>query len=324
MVQQALEQVAKGHRSPRSIATPGTEEHPPFVFHVIPVRRSAHDLFFGSEAFLVVTPVGRPTAPPFEVLNALFDLARPALLALEPEKAHGLGIEALERGIHPRQSEPDAPRLAMTVAGLEVPNPIGIAAGFDKDARVPDAVLAMGASSFEDARDVALFEFLYSTGCRVSEVVGVDVTDVDLRGGTARVTGKGRKERIVFLGRRAREALTAYLGLRKQRVRAESGARALFLNARGARLTARGIRYLLQRRLARMHFPRPATPHTFRHSFATHIINRGADIRVVQELLGHASLSTTQVYTHVGIDRLKKVYREAHPHARDRGRSGDE
>jgi len=214
----------------------------------------------------------------------------------------------------------------------ETANPFGGIRGVRAGGKLPsvlfetetDAVLAMHGASFEDARDLALFEFLYSTGCRVSEAVGVDVTDVDLRGGRARVTGKGRKERIVFLGKSARETLTAYLTLRKHRVRAEHGARALFLNARGARLTARGVRYLLQRRLAEMHFPRPATPHTFRHSFATHILNRGADIRVVQELLGHASLSTTQVYTHVGIDRLKKVYREAHPHARERGRSGNE
>jgi integrase/recombinase XerC/integrase/recombinase XerD len=158
-------------------------------------------------------------------------------------------------------------------------------------------------------RDRALFEFLYSTGCRISEAVSLDVTDLDLPAGSVKVAGKGGKERVVFLGSVAAEVLKQYLIRRAGAGRP----RALFLNRKGQRLTARGARYILSRHIKKLAFSKNVTPHTFRHSFATHILNRGADIRVVQELLGHASLSTTQIYTHVGLDRLKKVHRQAHP-----------
>ncbi len=178
-----------------------------------------------------------------------------------------------------------------------------------------------GAEGFWKVRDRAVLETLYSTGCRISELVSLDLSDLDLKNRAARVMGKGSKERNVFLGAEALAALRGYLAERQRHVRAGSAAadadaeRALFLNQRGRRITDRGVRFVLSAYLRSANLGKKVTPHTFRHSFATHLLDRGADIRAVQELLGHASLSTTQVYTHVGLERLKKVYRRAHPHA---------
>jgi integrase/recombinase XerC/integrase/recombinase XerD len=177
-----------------------------------------------------------------------------------------------------------------------------------------------GRWSFRDVRDRSVFEFLYSTGARVDEATSLNIGDVDFRRGQVRVRGKGGKERMVFLGPVATATLKEYLQLRKDGAGpiAQEG-EALFLNLRGGRLTNRGVRYILNRYTRERGWTKPVTPHTFRHSFATHVLDAGADVRVVQELLGHASLSTTQVYTHVGLEKLRKVYRQAHPHAR-RGR----
>jgi tyrosine recombinase XerC len=165
-------------------------------------------------------------------------------------------------------------------------------------------------------RDHAVLEVLYSTGCRVSELVALDLADLDLATGTARVTGKGDKERNVFLGGSALSSLREYLSRRTGRTAADAdSSAALFMNQRGRRITDRGVRFILAGWLVQADLGKRVTPHTFRHSFATHLLDRGADIRAVQELLGHASLSTTQIYTHVGLERLKKVYRRAHPHA---------
>jgi integrase/recombinase XerC len=170
---------------------------------------------------------------------------------------------------------------------------------------------------FRRLRDRTVLEFLYSTGCRIGELVALDVTDLNLKDRTATVMGKGSKERTVFIGGAALAALREYLSYRKLRaLRDADSQRALFLNAKGARLTDRGVRFILSSYLQTARLGKRVTPHTFRHSFATHLINRGADIRAVQELLGHSSLSTTQVYTHVGLERLKKVYGRSHPHAR--------
>ncbi|MGO9308202.1 MAG: tyrosine recombinase XerC [Spirochaetia bacterium] len=172
---------------------------------------------------------------------------------------------------------------------------------------------------FWKLRDRAVLETLYSTGCRISELVSLDFHDVDLKNHTARVMGKGARERNLFLGAAAVEVLRSYMTLRPLHARpsaAGEAAGALFINQRGGRVTDRGVRFILGEYLARANLGKRVTPHTFRHSFATHLLDRGADIRAVQELLGHASLSTTQVYTHVGMEKLKKVYRRAHPHAR--------
>lgn len=173
-------------------------------------------------------------------------------------------------------------------------------------------------------RDRAILEVLYGAGLRVSECCGLDLGDVQRDGAVALVRvrrGKGRKERIVPLGSRALAALDAYLvarpALRDPRTGAQDGA-ALFLNARGGRLTPRSVERRLQRYVARAGTPR-ATPHALRHSFATHLLDGGADLRAIQELLGHASLASTQVYTKVSVDHLMAVYDAAHPHARRKG-----
>ena len=161
-------------------------------------------------------------------------------------------------------------------------------------------------------RDQALLEVLYSAGTRVAELVGLNVEDVDMDTGTATVLGKGRKERVVLLGTKAVEALRTYVG--------EEGAKRgpLFRNRRGGRLTARSVERIVAKECQALeNFP-TITPHTLRHSFATHLLDGGADLRAIQELLGHASLSTTQRYTHVALDRLMEAYDKAHPRAHDK------
>lgn len=165
-------------------------------------------------------------------------------------------------------------------------------------------------------RDRAILETLYSAGVRVSELIGLNVADVDLSDGVAVVRGKGKKERLALLGDPARAALTTWLADRKD-ILAESGRdnAAVFLNRSGGRLTTRSVGRLLARHLKRAGLDPRTTPHTLRHSFATHMLDAGADIRGVQELLGHKSLTTTQVYTHVTTKRLQQSYHKAHPRA---------
>ncbi len=179
-----------------------------------------------------------------------------------------------------------------------------------------DKFLSKEGNSFLEIRNHALFEVLYSTGCRVAELVSLKRTQWAWGVSRFRIVGKGKKERFVFLGKKAQEALARYVPLRDERVSlyANREEPALFINALGRKLTPRGVAYLLRKRMEELGIQKHASPHTIRHSFATHILNRGADIRIVQELLGHASLSTTQVYTHIGIDTLKDLYIRAHPH----------
>jgi integrase/recombinase XerC/integrase/recombinase XerD len=179
-------------------------------------------------------------------------------------------------------------------------------------------VLDTAATGFLALRNRALFEFLYTTGCRVSEAVKCNLTDIDFNKGQTRVVGKGNKERMIFIGKTAREVLSAYIAQRRYHVRTDNidAGNALFINKKGTRMTTRGVRYVLKRFLEETGMQKNISPHTFRHSFATHLLNQGADIRIVQELLGHASLTTTQVYTHVSLKRLREVYHDAHPHAR--------
>ena len=181
-----------------------------------------------------------------------------------------------------------------------------------------EELLSAPAADFWSLRDLLIAELLYSTGCRVSELAAIDVKDLDLKSRSIRITGKGGKQRLVFIGRQAAGVLIDYLSRRKSHIPADDprGGMALLLNRRGRRLTVRGIQLIVENLLRVSSIQKPASPHTLRHSFATHLLDRGGDIRAVQELLGHASLSTTQVYTHLGIDRLKKVYERAHPHAR--------
>jgi integrase/recombinase XerC len=168
-------------------------------------------------------------------------------------------------------------------------------------------------------RDRALFELLYATGLRVSEAAGLDLEDVDFSARLLRVVGKGNKERIAPFGEAAGDALSAYLPARRARRRASDDAaddgEPLFVNSRGGRLTTRSMARLLKRRLRAAGLPAEISPHALRHSFATHLLEAGADLRAIQELLGHASLSTTQKYTHLDAARLRDVYRKAHPKA---------
>ena len=184
------------------------------------------------------------------------------------------------------------------------------------------------------ARDRALLELLYATGLRVSELVALDLPDVDLASRQLRTLGKGRKERIVPFGEKAAAALREYLrerpggrgggepGVSRSRggrrpSRRASDADALFRNSRGGRLTDRSVRRILDRALRVAGVTRHASPHALRHSFATHLLAAGADLRTIQELLGHASLSTTQKYTHLDAERLIEVYRKSHPRAEE-------
>lgn len=161
-------------------------------------------------------------------------------------------------------------------------------------------------------RDRAILELLYSSGLRISELTGLNVEGLDLRENLVRVLGKGQKERIVPVGRKAREALTAYLEARGS----AGDAAPLFINRRGGRLTPRSIQRHLKVYLIKAGVLKDISPHALRHSFATHLLDGGADLRAIQELLGHVSLSTTQRYTQVSVDQLMSVYDKAHPRSR--------
>ena len=163
-------------------------------------------------------------------------------------------------------------------------------------------------------RNRAIFETLYSSGIRVAELAGLNFSDLDFSSGVVRVLGKGNKERIIPIGQEALKAITAYREqLNRQVDSAVLKEGALFLNRYNKRLTARSIARILRQLVDAVGLLTPVSPHAIRHSFATHMLDSGADLRVVQELLGHKSLSTTQKYTHVSIDRLMETYDKAHP-----------
>jgi len=159
-------------------------------------------------------------------------------------------------------------------------------------------------------RDRAMLEFLYSTGARVSEMTALKKDEVDLIGGIVKVKGKGRKERLLPLGEPAVVSIKQYLDSRSD------NNKALFINKRRGALSSRGVRLIIANYIKKAALTLKVSPHTFRHSFATHLLNRGADLRSVQELLGHSTIASTQVYTHLTIDSLKTVYQRAHPRAK--------
>ncbi len=182
--------------------------------------------------------------------------------------------------------------------------------------RILDAAGAPGTTLA--LRDRALLEVLYGTGARISEAVGLDLDDLDTVDGTVRLRGKGSKQRIVPVGSYAREAVDNYLVRgRPELVAVGKGLPALFLNARGGRLSRQSAWTVLAKAAERAGVTAEVSPHTLRHSFATHLLDGGADVRVVQELLGHASVTTTQIYTLVTVDTLREVYATAHPRALD-------
>jgi integrase/recombinase XerC len=199
-------------------------------------------------------------------------------------------------------------------------NPAELIATPKKENRLPfhldiDQVTTLVEAPADDQkhvlRDRAVLEMLYSCGLRVSELTGLDIGELDLSGGMVRVMGKGGKERIVPVGSRAIKAIREYLVSRGE----PAGCGPLFLNTRGGRINRRSVARIIDTHVLRIAAFKRISPHILRHTFATHMLEGGADLRAIQELLGHASLSTTQKYTHVGIDRLMEVYDKAHPKA---------
>lgn len=164
-------------------------------------------------------------------------------------------------------------------------------------------------------RDKAMLETIYSSGLRISELVGLNTDSIDFIGGVLKIFGKGRKERLVPIGDRALRCIRRYLEKRSGQAEGLANRRPVFLNKSGTRITDRSVRRVLEKYIHITSLRQDISPHTLRHSFATHLLNRGADLRSVQELLGHMNLSTTQIYTHVTSERLKSVYDKAHPRA---------
>jgi len=202
---------------------------------------------------------------------------------------------------------------SQVVALLEAPLSAGGGARADRSASARSR--PGGIETMLPGRDRAILETTYSSGLRISELVGLNLEDLDEFGETLRVRGKGKKERLAPLGTKAMEAIAEYLALRKRAPPADAPD-ALFVNKHGSRLSARSVRRMLVKYIRLAGLPPGATPHTLRHSFATHMLNRGADLRSVQELLGHKSISSTQIYTHLTTARLKAVYDKAHPLAK--------
>lgn len=191
----------------------------------------------------------------------------------------------------------------------------------DEVSRLLDAAAVGGSTDPVVLRDKALLEFMYATGCRVSEAVGTNLEDIDLEEKVVRLMGKGSKQRLVPLGSYARNSVVVYLNAGRGELERRSTAkvperRALFLNKRGKRISRQSVWEIVKTAGERADITKPLHPHTLRHSFATHLIQGGADVRTVQELLGHASVTTTQIYTHVSPETLIETYLTAHPRAR--------
>jgi len=178
--------------------------------------------------------------------------------------------------------------------------------------KVTKLILSPDVKTESGLRDRAILETLYSCGIRVSELVGLDIDDIDFISGVIKVLGKGRKERMVPIGDMALGSIRKYTEDRRGRAK---GNKAVFLNSRGSRLTDRSVRRVIDKYISACSIEEKISPHSLRHSFATHLLDKGADLRSVQELLGHMNLSTTQIYTHVTMERLKNVYDKAHPRA---------
>lgn len=251
---------------------------------------------------------------------------------VKPRTLRGFALELGRRGLDPASQA----RILSTVraffrwlfeTGRQASNPASGLRNPRQAARLP-AFLTEGESAellelpapvdFPTARLRALLELLYASGLRVSELVGLDLGDVLMAERTLRVLGKGRKERLVPFHGEAAQALEAYVGFRRALVAGKglAPAAALFLNQRGGRLTTTSVRAFLSKALEATAVRSRVSPHALRHSFATHLLNRGMDLRAIQELLGHASLSTTQRYTHLDLEQLARTYEGAHPRAR--------
>ncbi|HVF20304.1 MAG TPA: site-specific tyrosine recombinase XerD [Mycobacteriales bacterium] len=251
-------------------------------------------------AFVAVLREGSPEHPAVKASSAARALV--AVRGLHRFAAReGLVAVDAAREVRP----PVLPRSLPKAISVEEVTALIEAAGFDQ------TPLAL--------RDQALLELLYASGARISEAVGLDVDALDFDAGAVRLFGKGSRERLVPIGRPARAALEAYLVRgRPVLVAAGRGGPAVFLNSRGGRLSRQSAWAVLRAAAEKAGIAAEVSPHTLRHSFATHLLDGGADVRVVQELLGHASVTTTQIYTLVTVDRLREVYAGAHPRARGR------
>ncbi|MBN2546957.1 MAG: tyrosine-type recombinase/integrase [Spirochaetes bacterium] len=181
---------------------------------------------------------------------------------------------------------------------------------FDKEY---NNLISFECKNFSDYRDRAIFELIFSTGVRVSELVSINVSSININN-EIKIKGKGNKERIVLFGKICAKIINDYLKVRNEICINDE--KALFLNKKGKRLTDRGIRYIFKKRIVEISLSKNISPHSLRHSFATSLIKNGADIRTVQILLGHSSLSTTQKYTHLGLDELKDIHYKYHPHGK--------
>ncbi len=179
------------------------------------------------------------------------------------------------------------------------------------------------ATSFAGARDKAIFEMFYDTGIRISELVKLSLEDLKIEQQTVKVLGKGKKERILPFGKKTTAVIKSYLQFRADHIKKmtpPSDSPGLFLNQRGQTISTRGVRKIMNQYIRANNFPKNISPHSLRHTFATHMLEAGADLRAIQEMLGHASLSTTQKYTHLTVDRLMETYDKSHPRARTKSR----
>ncbi|HOU35834.1 MAG TPA: tyrosine recombinase XerC [Candidatus Omnitrophota bacterium] len=267
---------------------------------------------------------------PHTILNYRLDLEEfQAFLGEQPvEKVDYLGVRRYlavlkEKNLRPRSINRKLSALRtffrfLTREGFIRANPVASILSPKLDKHLPeflteeDTVRLIESSiprTLAGLRDRAILETFYSTGMRISELVGLNADDVDIISGIVKVRGKGKKERIVPIGEHALSAIRKYLEKK------DPGCPALFLNPGRSRISDRGVRYMFHRYIRKAGIRQGVSPHTLRHSFATHLLNRGADLRTVQELLGHANLGTTQIYTHLTTERLKAVYAKAHPRA---------
>lgn len=216
-------------------------------------------------------------------------------------------------GLKPVKSDHPLPRI---LAVDEIDRLIRAVREFWNDQEQANLVRSEEGAEFAAARDTALIEFIYSAGLRISEAVGCNCGDIDFARGVARIRGKGKKERLGVLGASAVDAMRAYARIRRLSGAPRGDDAPFFLNCFGSRLTARSCQRYLKEYLAAAGLPPDFTPHKLRHSFATHMLDAGADLRSIQELLGHENLATTQIYTHVSAERMKRVYKNAHPRAK--------
>ncbi len=251
---------------------------------------------------------------------------------VSPRTLRGFALELGDRGLDPASQARilsttrgffkwlwETQRIAKNPAsGLRNPRQVKRLPAFLTEGESQALLNLEPAVDFPTSRLACLLELLYASGLRVSELVGLDLQDLYVEERTLRVLGKGRKERLVPFHAQAAAILEGYLRFRQAFLEAKAlpASRALFLNQRGGRLTATSVRTLLGSTLETAAIRSRVSPHALRHSFATHLLNRGMDLRAIQELLGHASLSTTQRYTHLGLEELAKTYEKAHPRAK--------